>query len=281
MDALANASQLPIDPVKNFEIRDFATRSINGLPLPGPLIALDQGRSRDGDVPVILCIPDVFTSAKTDELRRLLESAPWEDGRTTAGHQAVKAKNNEQIPATHPVAVQVGNEILKALGANPLFQAAALPLHFLPPMFNRYTGGQTYGTHVDAAIRRTPVEGRTIRTDLSCTLFFSDPSEYDGGELIIEDTYGTKCVKLPPGHLVLYPATSLHEVTPVTRGTRLCSFFWIQSMIRSDEKRSILFDLDIAIQRITANLSDHAAANQSAVQLTGVYHNLIRQWAEV
>lgn len=267
---------------KIFGRRTFGDPPVGKVPPAlNPTNGLDLGRPRNGDEPVILCIPDVLTPEQTAELRGLLESADWHDGKATAGHQAAKAKNNEQIPATHPVAIQVGNEILKALGANPLFQAAALPLHYLPPMFNRYTGGQTYGTHVDAAIRRTPTEGRTIRTDLSCTLFFSDPSEYDGGELIIEDTYGTKSVKLPPGHLVLYPATSLHEVTPVTRGTRLSSFFWIQSMIRSDEKRSILFDLDIAIQRISANFPDHAAANQSAVQLTGVYHNLIRQWAEV
>lgn len=230
---------------------------------------------------MIVCIPDVLSPEQTAELRKLLDSADWEDGRATAGHQAVKAKDNMQIPATHPVAREVGDTILRALAVNPLFQSAAVPLHFLPPMFNRYSGGQTYGTHVDASIRQIPGTGKRIRTDLSCTLFFSDPEEYDGGELVIEDTYGTKSVKLPPGHMVLYPATSLHQVTPVTRGTRMCSFFWVQSMIRSDEQRAILFDLDLAIQRISGSLPDHPAVSQSSVQLTGVYHNLVRQWAEV
>jgi PKHD-type hydroxylase len=230
---------------------------------------------------MIVCIPDVLTPEQTAELRRMLEAADWEDGKATAGHQAAKAKDNMQIPAAHPVARQVGDAILQALAANPLFQSAAVPLHFLPPMFNRYSGGQTYGTHVDASIRQIPGTGQRIRTDLSCTLFFSGPEEYEGGELVIEDTYGTKSVKLPPGHMVLYPATSLHHVTPVTRGTRMCSFFWVQSMIRSDEQRAILFDLDLAIQRISASLPDHPAVSQSAVQLTGVYHNLVRQWAEM
>lgn len=269
----------PVEKIQPSEYGNSPSSEVNGA--PNPRNPLDPEEPGIGQGPVILCIPDVLSPVQTGNLRDLLESADWQDGKATAGHQAAKAKDNEQIPATHPAALQAGEEILRALGSNPLFQAAALPLHYLPPMFNRYTGGQTYGTHVDAAIRRTPTGGRTIRTDLSCTLFFSDPSEYDGGELVIEDTYGSKSVKLPAGHLVLYPATSLHQVTPVTRGTRLCSFFWIQSMIRSDEQRSILFDLDIAIQRISANLPDHPAANQSAVQLTGVYHNLIRQWAEV
>ena len=230
---------------------------------------------------MIVCIPDVLSPDQTAELRALLEAAEWEDGKATAGHQAVKAKDNLQIPAQHPAARQAGEAILRALAANPLFMSAALPLHFLPPMFNRYSGGQTYGTHVDAAIRQVPGSGHRIRTDLSCTLFFTGPDEYEGGELIIEDTYGSKSVKLPAGHMVLYPATSLHRVTPVTAGTRLCSFFWVQSMIRSDEQRSILFDLDLAIQRLSASLPDHPAASQSGVQLTGVYHNLLRQWAEM
>ena len=230
---------------------------------------------------MIVCIPDVLSPDQIAELRALLEAAEWEDGKATAGHQAVKAKDNLQIPAQHPAARQAGEAILRALTANPLFRAAALPLHFLPPMFNRYSGGQTYGTHVDAAIRQIPGSGHRIRTDLSCTLFFPGPDEYEGGELIIVDTYGSKSVKLPAGHMVLYPATSLHRVTPVTAGTRLCSFFWVQSMIRSDEQRSILFDLDLAIQRLSASLPDHPAASQSGVQLTGVYHNLLRQWAEM
>lgn len=230
---------------------------------------------------MILCIPDVLSPDQTARYRRLLESAEWQDGKATAGHQAARTKDNQQIPATHPVAQEVGEGILQALAANPLFQSAALPLHYLPPMFNRYSGGQAFGTHVDGSVRQIPASGQRIRTDLSCTLFFSGPEEYDGGELVIEDTYGSKSVKLPAGHLVLYPSTSLHRVTPVTRGTRMCSFFWLQSMIRSDEQRSILFDLDIAIQRVASALPDHPAVNDSSVQLTGVYHNLIRQWAEM
>jgi PKHD-type hydroxylase len=155
--------------------------------------------------------------------------------------------------------------------------SAALPLHILPPMFNRYTGGQQFGMHVDGSIRSVPGTGHRIRTDLSATLFFAEPDEYDGGELVVEDTYGSKSVKLPAGHMILYPATSLHRVTPVTRGARLSSFFWIQSMIRDDAKRSLLFDMDVGIQRLGADNAGHPGV----VQLTGVYHNLIRQWAEM
>lgn len=226
---------------------------------------------------MILDIPDVLTPSQLVEARRLLDTAEWVDGKVTAGHQAARAKDNQQIPATHPVARQVGELILRALAQNPLFTAAALPLHILPPMFNRYTGGQQFGSHVDGSIRQIPGTGHRLRTDLSCTLFFAEPSDYDGGELVIEDTYGAKRVKLPAGHLVLYPATSLHHVTPVTRGARLCSFFWIQSMIRDDGKRALLFDLDQGIQRVGATLP----ADPAVVQLTGVYHNLLRQWAEM
>lgn len=226
---------------------------------------------------MILDIPDVLPSAQLAEARKLLEAADWTDGKATAGHQAAKVKDNMQIPGDHPAARQVGQMIVRALGQNPLFMSAALPLHILPPMFNRYSGGQTYGNHVDASIRQVPGSGHRIRTDLSCTLFFAEPGEYDGGELIIEDTYGSKSVKLPAGHMVLYPSTSLHRVTPVTRGTRLCSFFWLQSMIRDDGKRSLLFDMDVAIQRLGPDMAAHPAT----VQLTGVYHNLLRQWAEM
>jgi len=229
---------------------------------------------------MILCIPSVLAPLEVAECRKLLEEALWEDGKTTAGYQASKVKDNMQIPGDHPAAKKVGDVILRALASNPLFMSAALPLQILPPLFNRYSGGQTYGTHVDASIRSLP-NGQRIRTDLSCTLFFAEPDEYDGGELVIEDTYGTKSVKLNAGEMVLYPSTSLHHVTPVTRGTRLCSFFWLQSMIRSDERRSILFDMDIAIQRLAKDLPDHQTANEAGVQLTGVYHNLLRQWAEM
>ncbi len=162
-----------------------------------------------------------------------------------------------------------------------MFLSAALPLRVFPPLFNRYSGGQSFGTHVDNAIRQVPGTPHRIRTDLSATLFFAAPEEYDGGELCVEDTYGVKSVKLPPGHMILYPSTSLHHVTPVTRGARISSFFWIQSMIRDDGQRSLLFDLDLAIQRLGRDLPNEPAAQQSAVQLTGVYHNLLRQWAEV
>ncbi|MBK1883731.1 Fe2+-dependent dioxygenase [Luteolibacter pohnpeiensis] len=229
---------------------------------------------------MILCIPDILPPAELAECRKLLEAAPWEDGKKTAGHQAVKVKNNLQLPGDHPTAHDVGSRIVRALRSNPLFMSAAAPLHILPPLFNSYSGGQTYGIHVDSALRWLP-DGRQIRTDLSCTLFFAEPDEYDGGELIIEDTYGAKSVKLPAGHMVLYPSTSLHHVTPVTRGTRLCSFFWLQSMIRSDERRSLLFDMDIAIQRLCGGRPDDPLVTETTTQLTGVYHNLLRQWAEM
>lgn len=221
-------------------------------------------------------LPDILTPAQLADARRLLAAAEWVDGKVTAGHQGARVKDNEQIPATHPAAQQVGATILQSLGANPHFMAAALPLHILPPMFNRYSGGQTFGTHVDGSIRTIPGTGQRLRTDLSCTLFLNEPGDYDGGELIIEDTYGAKSVKLPAGHLILYPSTSLHRVTPVTRGTRLCAFFWLQSMIRDNTQRAILFDMDTAIQR----LGPENATHPSVIQLTGVYHNLLRQWAE-
>ena len=226
---------------------------------------------------MILCIPDVLSPGQTADARAMLDAADWSDGKSTAGHIAAMVKDNAQLSPTHPVAAKVGATVLTALTANPLFMSAALPLHFLPPMFNRYAGGQHYGTHVDGAIRQIPATGQRIRTDMSCTLFFADPDEYDGGELLIEDTYGSKSVKLPAGHLVLYPSTSLHRVTPVTRGARVSSFFWLQSLIRDDQQRSMLFDMDVAIQRMAAELPDHP----SVVSLTGAYHNLLRQWAEM
>ncbi len=226
---------------------------------------------------MILRIPDVLTPEQVAEARQLLDKAEWVDGRVTAGHQSAKAKDNMQIPEGSPAARQLGDMILAALGRNPLFLSAAVPLRVFPPLFNRYSGGQSFGTHVDNAIRQVPGTPHRIRTDLSATLFLAGPEEYDGGELTIEDTYGVQSVKLPPGHMILYPATSLHYVTPVTRGARISSFFWIQSMIRDDGQRSLLFDLDTGIQRISIDHPDHP----SAIQLTGVYHNLLRQWAEV
>lgn len=226
---------------------------------------------------MLVSIPNVLTAEQVKQARQILDQAQWVDGKVTAGQQASRAKDNMQIPEDHPAARQVGEMILAVLGKNPLFLSAALPLKVLPPFFNRYTGGQAFGTHVDNAIRQIPGTSHRIRTDLSATLFLAGPDEYDGGELCIEDTYGVKNVKLPAGHMILYPSTSLHHVTPVTRGARICSFFWIQSMIRDDGQRSILFDLDSAIQRIS---HDHPQGPYG-VQLTGVYHNLLRQWAEM
>ncbi|HEU5080492.1 MAG TPA: Fe2+-dependent dioxygenase [Opitutaceae bacterium] len=226
---------------------------------------------------MILEIPNVLSPDQIKEARRVLDAAEWVDGRVTAGHQGAKVKDNLQIPAEHPAARQVGQTILQALSQNPLFISSALPLHILPPMFNRYSGGQQFGTHVDGSIRQIPGTNQRIRTDLSCTLFLAGPEEYEGGELMIEDTYGTKGVKLAAGNMILYPATSLHHVRPVTRGARLCSFFWIQSMVRDDGRRALLFDLDFGIQRIGADHPNHP----STVQLAGVYHNLLRQWAEM
>jgi PKHD-type hydroxylase len=226
---------------------------------------------------MLLTIPDILTSSQITEARQLLDHAEWVDGKVTAGYQSAKAKDNQQIPEGHPAAQQIGRVILSALGNSPLFIAAALPAQIFPPLFNRYTGGHSFGTHVDNAIRQVPGTPHRIRTDISVTLFFSAPEEYDGGELCIEDTYGLQKVKLPAGHMVLYPATSLHHVRPVTRGARICSFFWIQSMVRDDARRSILFDLDLGIQRLNRDSPN----NPVAVQFTGVYHNLLRQWAEV
>jgi PKHD-type hydroxylase len=225
---------------------------------------------------MLIQIPDALSPSQVELARRLLESADWVDGRVTAGHQSAMAKNNRQLPEEHPVARQVGEMIVGSLQANPLFISAALPHRVFPPLFNRYQGGQSFGSHVDNAIRESR-NGMRIRTDLSCTLFLCDPEEYAGGELLVEDTYGGHSVKLPAGHMVLYPATSLHNVQPVTRGSRIASFFWVQSMVRDDGHRTLLFDLDTAIQRLTLDLPDHP----SAVQLTAVYHNLLRQWADV
>ena len=230
---------------------------------------------------MLIRIPDLLTAEQILQARQILDQAEWIDGRVTAGHQSAQAKDNQQIAEGSPAWRELGDMILKALGQNPLFLSAALPLHVFPPLFNRYSGGQSFGTHVDNAIRQVPGSSHRIRTDISATLFFTEPEEYDGGELSIEDTYGVHQIKLPAGHLVLYPATSLHHVTPVTRGARVCSFFWIQSMVRDDGQRTLLFDLDLAIQRLGRDLPDQPVARQTAVQLTGVYHNLLRQWTEV
>jgi PKHD-type hydroxylase len=226
---------------------------------------------------MLLNVPDVLTAEQVAQARQILDEAQWVDGRVTAGHQSARAKDNMQLPEDHPAARQLGDMILTALQRNPLFISAALPLRVFPPLFNRYTGGQSFGNHVDNAIRQVTGTAHRIRTDLSATLFFTNPDEYDGGELLVEDTYGVHSVKLPAGSLVLYPSTSLHRVQPVTRGARICSFFWLQSMIRDDGQRTLLFDLDAAIQSIAHDVPNHP----SAVQLTAVYHNLLRRWAEM
>jgi PKHD-type hydroxylase len=226
---------------------------------------------------VLLEIPGVLTAEQVATARQMLDAAAWVDGRVTAGHQSARAKENMQLPEDHPTSRQLGDMILAALQRNSLFISAALPLRVFPPLFNRYQGGQSFGNHVDNAIRQAPGGGMRIRTDLSATLFLAQPEEYDGGELMVEDTYGVHSVKLPAGHMVLYPSTSLHNVRPVTRGARIASFFWIQSMVRDDGERTLLFDLDGAIQRVASEIPNSPAP----VQLTAVYHNLLRRWADM
>jgi PKHD-type hydroxylase len=226
---------------------------------------------------MLLQIPDVLTADQVAHARRLLDTADWVDGRVTAGRQSAMVKDNMQLPEDHPVARELGELIRDSLQRSPLFMSAALPLRVFPPLFNRYQGGQSFGNHVDNAIRQIAGTTHRIRTDLSATLFLAEPDEYDGGELVVEDTYGVHSVKLPAGHMVLYPSSSLHNVTPVTRGARIASFFWIQSVVRDDGKRTLLFDLDTAIQRLSVDLPQHP----SAVQFTAVYHNLVRRWAEL
>jgi PKHD-type hydroxylase len=226
---------------------------------------------------MLLQIPEVLTPQQINDSRQLLEQADWIDGKVTAGHQSAKAKDNMQLPESHPVAKQLGDLVLASLERSPLFMAAALPLKVFPPLFNRYQGGQAFGNHVDNAIRQIPGTPYRVRTDLSATLFFSNADEYDGGELVIEDTYGVHQIKLPAGHLILYPASSVHHVRPVTRGARLASFFWIQSMVRDDGDRTLLFDLDMEVQRLSTDFPEHP----SVVNLTSLYHNLLRRWADV
>ena len=226
---------------------------------------------------MLLHVPDILSTDQVRHARGLLDAAEWVDGRVTAGHQSARVKDNLQLPEDHPASRELGTTIQAALQRSPLFMAAALPLRIFPPLFNRYEGGRAFGSHVDNAIRQVPNTPYRIRTDLSATLFLSEPSEYDDGELLVEDTYGVHAVKLPAGHLVLYPSTSLHRVTTVTRGARIASFFWIQSMIRDDGQRTLLYDLDTAIQSVSQQRPDDPAT----VQLTGVYHNLLRRWADL
>jgi PKHD-type hydroxylase len=226
---------------------------------------------------MLLTISQLLSAEQVAAARDTLDKADWVDGRVTAGPQSARAKSNQQLPEGSPAAETIGDMILTALQRNPLFVSAALPLRVFPPLFNRYQGGHAFGNHIDNAIRQISGSGHRIRTDLSATVFLAAPDEYEGGELVVEDRYGVHKVKLPSGDMVLYPASSLHSVTPVTSGARIASFFWVQSMIRDDGQRTLLFDLDVSIQQLSRDVSGHP----SVLQLTGVYHNLLRQWAEM
>ncbi|MET3836094.1 PKHD-type hydroxylase [Brevundimonas sp. UYEF29] len=228
---------------------------------------------------MLLQIPEVFSKAEVAALRARLDAGPWADGNATSGHQSATAKKNLQLPEESDVAKEVSALVVQALNANPMFVAAALPHTIFPPLFNRYEGGDQFGLHVDNAIRQSRTSGAIrIRSDLSATLFLSEPEDYDGGELIIEEMYGAQAIKLLAGDLVLYPSKSLHRVTPVTRGARVSSFMWMQSLVRDDADRETLFRLDIATQRVA---SEKGPKDQAVIELTGVYHNLLRRWTEV
>jgi len=227
---------------------------------------------------MLIQIPEVLAAAELAEVRRLIDRADWIDGNATSGAQAALAKRNRQLPEDSAAAKQAGEIVLDALGRNALFVAAALPAKVWPPLFNRYSGGDQFGMHVDNAVRIKRGSGERLRCDLSATLFLADPAAYEGGELTVEDTYGAHIIKLGAGDLILYPASSLHHVTAVTSGERVAAFFWVQSMIRDDAQRRVLFDMDVAVQRLAGELGQ---AHASVVALTGTYHNLLRMWAEV
>ncbi|MFC0711726.1 Fe2+-dependent dioxygenase [Azorhizophilus paspali] len=226
---------------------------------------------------MLLHIPGVFSRDEVRRIRQALEQAQWLDGKVTAGYQSARTKHNLQLAEDDPLAREIASAMLERLWQNPQFMSAALPHKVYPPLFNCYTDGGTFGFHIDNAVRQVRGSAERVRTDLSSTLFFSDPDEYDGGELVIQDTYGSQRVKLPAGDLVLYPATSIHQVTPVSRGARYASFFWTQSLVREDSQRSLLYEMDQAIQSLSRDVPDHPAL----VQLTGNYHNLLRRWGEV
>ena len=224
---------------------------------------------------MLLAIPDVLTKDEVARVRGLIDGADWADGNATSGHQSALAKRNSQLSENSEAAKDAGAIVQEALARSPLFVAAALPAKIFPPLFSRYEAADRFGTHVDNAVRlRGPLR---VRSDLSATLFLGDPDSYDGGELTIEGRFGVQSVKLPAGHLILYPASSLHRVEPITRGSRVASFFWIQSMVRDSDARQILFDLDSAVQSVAA---DKGHSDRAVIELTGVYHNLLRRWAE-
>jgi PKHD-type hydroxylase len=226
---------------------------------------------------MLIAIPDLIDAVGVAVIRTLIDSAEWVDGNVTSGPQSALAKRNLQLPEDAPAAQHAGQLVLDALGQSPLFIAAALPLKIFPPLFNSYAGGQAFGVHVDNAVRIQAGTGFRVRSDLSITVFLEEPNAYDGGELTIETNFGVQSVKLPAGHAVLYPSSSLHRVEPVTRGRRVASFFWLQSMIRDDAARQILFDLDRSVQELGGALGqDHG----EVIRLTGIYHNLLRRWAE-
>jgi PKHD-type hydroxylase len=226
---------------------------------------------------MLLKIDALLDPAGLARARELLAAAPWQDGRATAGRQAAQVKNNEQLQPGSPQHQALQALVLQALDRHPLFFSATLPKRVLPPLFNRYAGAtNTYGDHVDQAIRYLPGGGQRVRTDISCTLFLSDPADYDGGELVVQDTYGEQRVKLAAGDLVVYPGTSVHRVEPVTRGARLASFFWVESMVRSDEQRRLLHDMDMSLMKLRGEVGE----TPELVQLTGTYHNLLRMWAD-
>jgi len=225
---------------------------------------------------MLLHIPKVLTARQVAHCRTLLDDAKWVDGRETSGHLAARVKHNRQVDEATPEAREMGSIVVSALERTPLFMAAALPLRVFPPLFNRYEPSMAFGAHVDNAIRELTSSPLRVRTDLSATLFLSAPEEYDGGELVVDDTYGAHSVKLPAGDMILYPATSLHRVLPVTRGARLASIFWVQSMVRDDGERSLLFDLDMAISQVSEATPD----SSGVVALTSCYHNLLRRWAD-
>ena len=226
---------------------------------------------------MLITIPDLLTPEEVSYMRQVLEQTNWVDGRMTAGDQAGKVKSNLQVPVDSPEGAELSKIVLRALGRSATYSSAVLPLRVLPPMFNRYDEGMTFGAHVDGSVRVLP-GGQSLRTDVSTTVFLTGPDEYDGGELVVHDTYGQHKVKLPAGHAVIYPATSLHSVTPVTRGSRWASFFWAQSMVRDDWQRHMLYDLDQAIMRVRSMLPDD---DPGVTGLTAHYHNLIRQWTEI
>lgn len=226
---------------------------------------------------MMIAVSDLLSAAELERVRAIIAAAEWVDGNVTSGQQAALAKRNRQLPEDSPAAREAGAIVLDALGRSALFIAAALPLKIFPPLFNQYAGGEAFGTHVDNAVRVRRGSDFRVRSDLSATLFLSEPDSYDGGELVVESGTGAQAVKLPAGHLLLYPASSLHRVEPVTRGARLASFFWIQSMVRDMAARDLLFDLDQAVQSAAAVMGqDH----RTVISLTGIYHNLLRRWAD-